>query len=336
MMMMTNNTNMKRLLFLLAAAIPLAGAAQSYLPQLHGIIRGKYEYQPQMSASRFEVRNARISVDGRLPLRSSYKLEIDLSDEGKIVMKDAWAGINPWSTLQITVGQQRLPFTIDAHRNPQAQYFANRSFIAKQVGDVRDVGVLLGYTFRRATLQGGLFNGSNMENEKTAWHRDWNFSARAMLFPVGGLCLSGSVQRTGSKGNRDVHYTSFDGGAYYERKGWHVEAEYLHKRYDHSQFAVCHSVDAMVVYRQSIKREKCFLDGINYMGRYDFMGDHSDGTKAMTDALRHRMTLGLTFDVRNKYFPTALRLNYEKYWYPHGGYKESERDKIVAEVALKF
>ena len=31
-------------------------------------------------------------------------------------------------------------FTIDAHRSPHLQYFANRSFIAKQVGNVRDVG----------------------------------------------------------------------------------------------------------------------------------------------------------------------------------------------------
>lgn len=32
-----------------------------------------------------------------------------------------------------------MSFSIDAHRNPSAQYFANRSFIAKQVGDMRDV-----------------------------------------------------------------------------------------------------------------------------------------------------------------------------------------------------
>lgn len=327
---------MKPLITLLLL-LPLAVSAQDYKPQLHGILRGKYEYQPDMKASRFEVRNARISVNGSLPLRSSYKLEIDLSDEGKIVMKDAWAGINPWRTLQITVGQQRLPFTIDAHRNPQAQYFANRSFIAKQVGDVRDVGLLLGYTFGPwAALQGGLFNGSNMENEKTAWHKDWNFSSRLMLYPLSGLCLSGSVQRTGSKGNRDVHYTSFDAGAYYERRGLHLEAEYLHKRYDRCLYPVCHSVDAMAIYCQTLKKEKCFLQDLSYMARYDYMGDHSDGTAPATDALRHRLTLGLTLGVRNKYFPTAVRLNYEKYWYPHGGAKESEQDKIVAELALKF
>lgn len=56
----------------------------------------------------------------------------------------------------------------------------------------------------------------------------------------------------------------------------------------------------------------------------------------MTDAERHRMTLGATFSVRNKFFPTDLRINYERYWYPHGGAKESEMDKIVCELMIQF
>ena len=57
---------------------------QKFMPQIHGILRGKYEYEPDLNASRFEVRNARLSVDGNMPLKSSYKLEVDLchQDEG--------------------------------------------------------------------------------------------------------------------------------------------------------------------------------------------------------------------------------------------------------------
>ena len=118
---------------------------QKFMPQIHGILRGKYEYEPDLNASRFEVRNARLSVDGNMPLKSSYKLEVDLCDESAIKMKDAWVRVSPISTLRITLGQQRMPFSIDAHRNPSAQFFANRSFIAKQVGDMRDVGAAVGY-----------------------------------------------------------------------------------------------------------------------------------------------------------------------------------------------
>ena len=63
---------------------------QKFMPQIHGILRGKYEYEPDLNASRFEVRNARLSVDGNMPLKSSYKLEVDLCDESAIKMKDAW------------------------------------------------------------------------------------------------------------------------------------------------------------------------------------------------------------------------------------------------------
>ncbi len=45
----------------------------------------------------------------------------------------------------------------------------------------------------------------------------------------------------------------------------------------------------------------------------------------------------LTFHVANKFFPTDIRLNYENYWYPNGGTpKESEQDKLVAELMIRF
>ena len=113
--------------------------------EIHGIVRGKYEYQPEMDASRFEVRNARLSAEGQLTGRAAYKVEIDLCDESAIKMKDAWVRLLPTSNLSVTIGQQRMPFSIDAHRNPSAQFFANRSFIAKQVGDMRDVGMQMAY-----------------------------------------------------------------------------------------------------------------------------------------------------------------------------------------------
>ena len=109
-------------------------------PKIGGTIRSKYEYQTEEGEGRFEVRTARINVTGNVTKEVSYKAEIDLCDEGKIKMLDAYTRIKPWSTLQFTIGQERVPFTIDAHRSPHQQYFANRSFIAKQVGNVRDVG----------------------------------------------------------------------------------------------------------------------------------------------------------------------------------------------------
>ena len=100
---------------------------KDYLPEIRGTIRGKYEYQTETSESRFEVRNARFSVSGNVHPIVAYKAEIDLSDEGSIKMLDAYARVFPVKDLNFTIGQMRVPFTIDAHRSPHQQYFANRS-----------------------------------------------------------------------------------------------------------------------------------------------------------------------------------------------------------------
>lgn len=323
---------------------------QKYVPQIHGILRGKYEYQPDLDASRFEVRNARLSAEGNLPFRSSYKLEVDLCDESAIKMKDAWVRVNPYKTLRITLGQQRMPFSIDAHRNPSAQYFANRSFIAKQVGDMRDVGAAVGYDFKQGdrnvlSLDAGIYNGSNLDNQKTAWFDSPAYSARIQYFPVPGVAFIPSVQHQLIAG-REASYTSIDFGAYYECNGLHVEAEYLRKFYAKDAFDACNAVNAMAIYKQNLKSDKTFIQNISYLLRYDYMDNHSDGKKGInegsgrlvqSDAQRHRLTAGLTFSVRNKYFPTDIRLNYEKYWYPNNGTpKESEQDKLVAELMIRF
>ena len=195
---------------------------QKFMPQIHGILRGKYEYEPDLNASRFEVRNARLSVDGNMLLKSSYKLEVDLCDESAIKMKDAWVRVNPISTFRITLGQQRMPFSIDAHRNPSAQFFANRSFIAKQVGDMRDVGAAVGYDIismenrKILSVDAGIYNGSNLDNQKTAWFTSPAYSARIQYFPVRGLALIPSVQHQ-LIASRNASYTSIDFGAYYMR-----------------------------------------------------------------------------------------------------------------------
>lgn len=140
--------------------------------KIGGTIRSKYEYQTEEGEGRFEVRTARINVAGNVTKEVSYKAEIDLCDEGKIKMLDAYTRIKPWKTLQLTIGQERVPFTIDAHRSPHQQYFANRSFIAKQVGNVRDVGAEIGYTWNVGfpiVVNAGIFNGSGLTNQKDYW-----------------------------------------------------------------------------------------------------------------------------------------------------------------------
>ena len=75
------------------SVLALSAVAQDknpFIPEIHGTIRAKYEYEPQIDKGRFEIRNARLSVEGKVIPIVRYKAEIDLSDEGTIKMLDAY------------------------------------------------------------------------------------------------------------------------------------------------------------------------------------------------------------------------------------------------------
>ena len=315
-------------------------------PHIHGTLRSKYEYQTSEGEGRFEVRNARISVDGSVTHSISYKAEIDLCDEGSIKMLDAYTRLKPVDALAFTVGQMRVPFTIDAHRSPHQQYFANRSFIAKQVGNVRDVGAAVAWNANigfPVVLEAGLFNGSGLTGQKDYWTKAVNFSAKAQMFFPHGFNLTLSMQKIRPD---HIGVMMYDAGAYWHARGWHVEAEYLYKHYSRGAFHDVHAVDAFVA--RDIRTGSGALKYITPLVRYDFMSDHSDGCRYMdgkksadgslivNDYKRSRLTGGLTFSFA-KPFISDIRLNYEKYFYRSGAIaKPSERDKIVVEVMTRF
>jgi len=336
------NTMKMRTLLLLTLAMATEAEAQN----IHGTLRGKYEWQTQEGEARYEVRNARVSIDGQLTPQVDYKAEIDLCDEGNIKMLDAYTRLTPTRDrrLSLTVGQMRVPFTIDAHRSPHQQYFANRSFIAKQVGNVRDVGAKLGYKFQAAvpmTIEIGMYNGSGLTNQKDFWTRSVNFSSKWSAHFPHGLSLVLSCQKIRPD---DVAIMLYDAGLAWHSQGWHVEAEYLRKHYADNAFDNVNALDLFVC--RDIPVRRSIIKKVSPLARYDWMTDHSDGERKETaegawsltidDYERHRLTAGLTLSLAMP-FVADIRINYEKYWYPDGGTpKTSEKDKLVLELMTRF
>ena len=327
---------------MLIGGIRQAQAADSvrHRPEVHATIRAKYEYQPQTGKGRFEIRNARVSIGGRMLPIVDYKAEIDLSDEGAIKMLDAYVRLRPKKGLRFTVGQMRVPFTIDAHRSPHAQYFANRSFIAKQVGNVRDVGAAVSYTFFERmplTLEAGIFNGSGLTGQKNFWTSDYNFSFKAQTTIARHFNVTVSVQQADAGDTKAIMY---DIGGYYESQRWHVEGEYLRKRYRQPGFPAVNALDAFVAYRLPLKKH---FSAISFLGRYDCMSDHSKGVRDENGALpvddpkRHRLTGGITLSLGRAKLQTDIRINYEQYFYSSDAEPLiSERDKAVVEFVCRF
>lgn len=311
-----------------------------YMPEIHGTIRAKYEYEPPIDKGRFEVRNARLSVEGKIIPIVRYKAEIDLSDEGAIKMLDAYIRLLPKDKLDFTLGQMRVPFSIDAHRSPHVRYFANRSFIAKQVGDVRDVGAAVSWKFGKrlpVTLEGGVFNGSGLTNQKNFWTDNYNFSFKASTVIARQLNVTLSCLKANAG---DVNTMLYDAGAYWKNGRWHIEAEYLRKYYAHDAFRPVNAIDAFAVFRLPLKKG---LTALSFLGRYDYMSDHSNGSTddngmlTVSDPERHRLTGGMTLGFGRKALQADIRLNYEQYFYKKGVTPGiSEQNKLVVEFVAHF
>ena len=335
--------------FLVAAVVAFAGDdGVDRSPKINGTVRGKYEWQPQIQSGRFQVRNARVSISGDLSRIVSYKAEIDLCDEGVLKMLDAYARFNITPNLHFTIGQMRVPFTIDAHRSPHQQYFANRSFIAKEVGNVRDVGAQLSWNFGEAVpvvISAGLFNGSGLTNQKDFWTDNINFSAKAQVTLPYGFNVVLSAQKIRPD---HINVMMYAAGAFYDNGRLHAEAEYLYKTYAQDSFTDVYSFDGFVSYRIPIANGQKAIKSVSPLLRYDSMSDHSDGirylggvpdpngTMVVRDYARSRITVGVTISLGTP-FISDIRLNYEKYFYREGAVPDvSEQDKFVVEFMVRF
>lgn len=352
-------------------ALALGLAAQEarlpeWFPKINGTIRTKYELQTEEMEQRFEVRNARVAFSGEAMRGVSYKAEVDFCDEGSLKVLDVFGEVDafafihqrPRGNLSFRLGQFRVPFSLEPHRSPHVRFFANRSFLAKQVGNVRDVGFMGSYELPfgesrkgKFSLRAGLFNGSGLTGQKNYWTKGVNYSTRAELELPIGLSLTASTQKIHPAcGNVYL----WDASATYRQGPLHLEAEYMHKTYADNKFDDVDALHLLAMYDVPLAGarpgSKAMFERMSFRARYDYMGDHADGNildattgKAkLTDVERGRITGGLNFRFAralSKKTITELRLNYEKYLYSDAAIlkaKPSERDKLVLELMVRF
>ena len=309
-----------------------------YIPEVHGTVRAKYEYEPQINKHRFQVRNARLSITGNVLPIVAYKLEVDLSDEGRMRMLDAYGRVFPVEGLALTFGQTKIPFSTDNLRSPHNFYFANRSFIAKQVTGFRDVGFMASYEYKQVCpfqLTAGVFNGSGLL-EQREWHAEFSYAARLVLMPVKWINFALNFQ---SIEPESLRMNLYDVSLFSDFYGVHLEAEYLYKTYGKEVFVPTQAFSCFAVY--DLPLPKVFIK-ISFLVRYDMMTANSDGylteekSYVIDDIARHRITAGVTLSLGVP-FQADLRVNYEQYFYEDWHLaNESQLNKIVAEVVVRF
>ncbi|MDE6497488.1 MAG: porin, partial [Muribaculaceae bacterium] len=149
---------------------------KKYIPEVHATLRARYELDTETGDARFQVRNARVNLNGYVTDFLSYFLRADFCDRGKVNVLDAFATFRPSSRLQVMMGQMRVPLSVDASRAVNQYWFVNRAFPGKDMWSSRKVGLKARYHFNirqsPAYVEGGLFSSASTITQDT-WSKNY-------------------------------------------------------------------------------------------------------------------------------------------------------------------
>lgn len=315
-------------LFLLPAP-SFSQDVQNYLPDIDGVLKTKAEYDLDNMLLRFEVRNARFGVKGMINRYFSYKAELDLSDEGRIKMLDAFVKFEPVPGLSFFMGQRKVPFSSDYLRNAAENIFANRSFLTKYINDgMRDIGFYVNYRTKGSIpvdMTLGAVNGTGNNNPQ--WIDRPNIAARITAGRDDGLRFSGNVYMGEALYRK--HLKMYGAEARYTMGNLFLETEYIYRGWTDSLSLRQHEDGCYFHGYYNFRINSELLQIISPTARYDMIGRSVFGGTPDAD----RLTLGVNFGFEPKQFTAEIRVNYENYFRKK---LPIHTDKITLEFIARF
>lgn len=310
-----------------------------YMPEFHGVVRARYEMDMNNDQSRFQVRNARLAVDGRIAPPISYFIQVDFCDQGKFLFLDAWGKFNFSERMFLQAGQFRIPFGVDPFMAPTNYIFNNRSFIGKQVCNYRGTGAKLSYAVPAVplTLEAGAFNSATMDDH-TVWSKHLSYAVKGVL-NMGNTTVTGGFE---SIAPYAVRMNSADVALSWKSGRLWLLGEYMFKHYcSIPRLSDTHSWVAFADYYFPVKWG--MFNRASVQGRYDGMTDNSNGKLnqngkvTYNNAAANRITLGGTVTYTYKKVHADVRLNYEKYFYRSATqYPRGFDNLLSAELVVRF
>lgn len=311
----------------------------SYIPNIHGTVRPRFELDSESGDARFAMRNSRLSLDGKVAPEIDYFLQLDLCDQGTFKPLDFYVRLQVATGLRVQAGQFRVPFGVETFRGPHTYLFANRSFIGKQICNYRAVGCKLSYQLPKLPLllEAGVFNSSAITLH-TVWSKKLAYAAKA-TYTLGEVKFSTGFM-TIAPDNVRANFTGASVAWASER--WTVEGEYMYEHYTGKMHDPCHGYCVFGSYRMPVKAG--IFNYLSFQGRVDGMTDHSNikrdesGSLVTDNERRNRLTGGVTLTyLKSKNIFVDLRLNYEKYFYSRDAeVARGDGDKLVVEIVLRF
>jgi hypothetical protein len=107
----------------------------------------------------FEVRRARVGVDGRWRRRLTYEFTVDPQDLDNTLVRDAYGRWRFSRRLELQVGQFKVPGSRDFLTSARNIDFMERAGLAQFAAPGRDIGAMVAGDFGRVEYQTGVFAG---------------------------------------------------------------------------------------------------------------------------------------------------------------------------------
>lgn len=303
--------------------------------ELDGTLKNKYEYATSTDMSRFTVRNSRIGARGNINSFSSYRVQVELSDEGKFKVLDLSGTFSPVKGLSFTMGQTSIPLFNNYVVSPSETMFANRTFLAKYYLSTRDLGVNAKYKFKMGAvpvnLEFGLFNGNAINDP--VWKKNMSTGGRIELGNMEGLRFTAKVYDYPN--NDSTHYLFYGADLRYEKNNFKVETEIMKRDSKTELYNDMLSYYIQSAYRIPIKNR--YFDYFLPAARWDATDERLDETGFDTN----RLTLGLGLGFYEEKFSSIIRLDYEWYFInnPMSIFDKNDQmdsDKLTVELLFTF
>lgn len=312
-----------------------------YIPEVHGVARARYEVDTDNGEGRFQIRNARVNLSGRVLPRLRYYLNTDFCDKGSVKVLDVWARIDIGSRWFVQAGQFRIPFGTDNFRGPGTYYFANRSYLGKYVNNVRAVGIKGRYTLPWGSanyIEAGMFNSATI-SDHDVWSKDYAYAVKVSQQAADWLRFETGFE---SIEPGSVRMNLWGASAIVTVGALRAEAEYMHTIYTHDAHASSNVFNIFADW--GIPAKVGIFDRWSIQGRFDAVSAHSDGKSVdehgrleTTMPSQQRLTLGSALDYTYGKVNALLRLNFEKVFWGHGGAPDDGHgNRLVAELVVQF
>ncbi len=326
------------LIILAALQMKAEGEKVDLTPHIHGALRARYERSTVSSENRFQLRNARLTIDGQIARPVDYFLQTDLCDRGKMKILDAWGRLHFSRSLALQAGQFRLPFGTDCFKAPANYVFSNLSFVGSEMNNVRGVGAKITVTpLPRLILEAGAFNPTSIADH-SRWCSTLAYAGKAQ-WTLGYVRIAAGAQTIVPDA---IRINSLGASITWTRDRWTVEGEYINKHYTRHRHKAANGYNLWADYRFPVKAG--IFNQASVQARVDGMTDHSSGVRDTDGNLltdhpgRNRITAGATISYLSGPVHCDVRLSFEQYFYRHGHTPASLDDdnKICAELVVRF